>query len=437
MMSFKWSVTLIYLIFIITHLLAPPALAQKAGKEVLVVDITGPVTPIMLGLIERSIAEADTRNAEALVIRLDTPGGSVDLTKSIIQAMIASDVPIVVYVWPPGAHAASAGTFITLAGHVAAMAPRTSIGAASPIEGGGADIDETLRAKIQNILVADIKGLADRRGEKALEWAEQAITEAKAASADEALDLGVIDFVAKDLDDLLKQVDGLKVEVAGEEVTLATADADVNFLESTAIEDFLGIITNPTIALLLISIGSLAIVYEIINPGGYMSGIIGAILLLIGLYGIGQLPVNWAGLALILLAIALFVAEMFTHTFGALTTAGIVAFVIGALILFRTDEFYYQLPLPSIIGIPFALAVIFGFGVRKVLQSRHTKPVTGQEGLIGAIGTVKVALEPDGSVLVWGEWWHATSASGQPIQAGERVRVMAIEGLHLKVEKIA
>ena len=437
MMPTKRLVTLIYLILMVAHLVAPLALAQAEGNEVLVVDVKGPVTPIMLGLIERAMAEADARNAEALIIRLDTPGGSIDLTQRIIQAMIAADVPLVVYVWPPGGHAASAGTFITLAGHVAAMAPSTSIGAASPIDGSGADIDETLRAKIENMLVADIKGLADRRGEKALEWAQQAITEAKAANAQEALELGVIDFVAKDLDDLLAQLDGFKVELQGEEVTLATADAEVNFLETTAIEDLLSIIANPTIALLLISIGGLAIMYEIIHPGGYMSGVIGVICLLIGLYAVGQLPVNYAGLALILLAFVLFGAELFAPTHGALTAGGVVAFIVGALILFNTNEFSYQLPWTSIIGIPITLALIFGFGIRKAMQARRAKPVTGQEGLIGAIGTVKVALEPEGSVFVWGERWHATSTSGQPISAGERVRVTAIEGLHLKVEKVS
>ncbi|MBI1881981.1 MAG: nodulation protein NfeD [Chloroflexi bacterium] len=425
------------LILIVMHLAIPLAQAQDAGKEVLVVDVTGPVTPIMLSLIERSIEQADVRNAEALIIRLDTPGGGIELTQRIIQAIVAADVPVVVYVWPPGAHAASAGTFITLAGHVAAMAPQTSIGAASPIDGSGADIDETLRAKIQNILVADIKGLADRRGEKALKWAEQAITEAKAASADEALQLGVIDFEAKDLDDLLKQMDGFKVEVQGEEVTLATADADVSFLEATAVEELLGILTNPTIALLLISIGGLAIVYEIANPGGYMSGVIGVICLLIGLYALGQLPVNYAGLGLILLALVLFGAEFFVHSHGALTAGGVVAFIIGGLILFNTDEFSYQLPLPSIIGIPLGLALILAFAVRKAWQARRAQPVTGQEGLVGAIGTVKVALEPDGSVFVWGERWRATSTSGLPIHVGERAKVTAIDGLHLKVEKIS
>ena len=432
----KQLLGLIYIILIAMHLLVPLTLAQETGKEVLVVDVTGPVTPIMLGLIERSIAEADTRRAEALIIRLDTPGGSVELTQRIIQAIIAADVPVVVYVWPPGGHAASAGTFITLAGHVAAMAPRTSIGAASPIDGSGADIDETLRAKIQNILVADIKGLADRRGEKALAWAEQAITEAKAASADEALDLGVIDFIAPDLDDLLKQMDGFKIEVSGKEVTLATADAQVNSLEATMVEELLSILTNPTIALFLISIGGLAIIYELANPTGYMSGVIGVICMVIGLYALGQLPVNYAGLALVLLALALFGAEFFVHSHGALTAGGMVSFIIGALILFNTDEFTYQLPWPSIIGIPAAIAGVLAFAVRKAWQARQVRPVTGQEGLIGALGTVRVALEPEGSVFVWGERWQATSASGQSIPAGERVKVMAIEGLHLKVEKI-
>ena len=209
----------------------------------------------------------------------------------------------------------------------------------------------------------------------------------------EALELGVIDFVAKDLDDLLAQLDGFKVELQGEEVTLATADAEVNFLETTTIEDLLSIIANPTIALLLISIGGLAIMYEIIHPGGYMSGVIGVICLLIGLYAVGQLPVNYAGLALILLAFALFGAEPFAPTHGALTAGGVVAFIVGALILFNTNEFSYQLPWPSIIGIPITLALIFGFGIRKAVQARRAKPITGQEG------------------LTWRDW-HRQSGSG-------------------------
>jgi membrane-bound serine protease (ClpP class) len=427
---------LIYVALIISHLLASIALAQ-GGPEVMVADVEGPVTPVMLSFIERAIVEADTRNVELLVIRLNTPGGSVDLTKEIIQAMIASDVPIAVYVWPPGGFAASAGTFITLAGHAAAMAPNTSIGAASPIDGSGGEIDDTLRSKIENILVADIKSLADRRGEEAIEWAQEAITEAKAANAKEALEIGVIDFIAEDLDDLLNQLDGFTVKVSGDEVTLNTGDARTNFFEQTTLENLLGAIANPSIALLLISIGSLAIVYEIINPGGYISGIVGAILLLVGLYAVGQLPVNYAGLALILLAIGLLVAELFTPTFGALTLSGIAAFIFGALILFNTSEFAYQIPWPSIVGIALSMAAITGFGMRKVLQAMKTQPTTGQEGMIGAVGTVKISLEPRGSVFVWGERWNATSENGEKIDAGEKVKVIRMDGFELTVKKVA
>jgi len=427
----------IYLAILLSLLLAVSALAQESGREVLVIDVDGPVTPIMLSFIERGIEEADVRNAEALVIRLNTPGGEVNLTKRIIQSMIASDVPIVVYVWPPGGFAASAGTFITLAGHAAAMAPNTSIGAASPVSGSGGEIDDTLRSKIENILIADIKSLANHRGEEAIEWVQEAITQAKAANAQEALEIGVIDFVADDLDDLLEQLDGHTVTVQGDEVTLKTGDVRISFVEATTLENFLNIIANPTIALLLLSLGSLAIAYEIINPGGYMSGIIGVILMLVGLYAVGQLPVNYAGLALILLAFGLFAAELFTPTFGALSLGGIAAFIFGALILFNTSEFAYQIPLPSIIGIPLAMAAIFGFGIRKVMQAMQFQPTTGQEGMIGAIGTVKTSLDPQGSVFVWGERWQATSEDGQKIEAGERVQITEMDGFSLKVKKVA
>lgn len=434
-MSIKTLGLWVYVGFIALAMLMPQQ-ALGNGKEVLVVDAQGPVTPIMLGLIQRAIEAAETRRAEALIIRLDTPGGGVDLTKQIIQTIIAANVPVIVYVWPPGAHAASAGTFITLAGHMAAMAPAASIGAASPVDGSGTVMDEVLRAKIENILVADIQNLADRRGEKAVEWAKQAITEAKAASAAEALDLGVIDFIAQDLDDLLAQLDGKTIKLHGQEVTLATRDVQVMTLDATFIEELLSIITNPTIALMLISLGSLAIFYEIINPGGYMSGVVGVICLLVGLYGVGQLPVNYAGLALILLGLALFGAELYVQTHGALTAGGAAAFIIGALILFNTSEFNYQLPWASIVGIPAVLALVLGFAMRKAIQARRARPVTGQEGLIGAIGTVKIALEPEGTIFVWGERWRAISADGQPIPVGARVKVTMVDGLSLKVQKV-
>lgn len=436
MIKFKQLMKLIWLTLIALSLFATVALAQSGDKEVLVIDVDEPITQATSGYIERAIAEADVRNVEALIVRLNTPGGGVGITEQIVQMMIGSDVPVVVYVWPSGGFAASAGTLITLAGHAAAMAPGTTIGAASPVGPGGVDLGETLQAKTENILVAEIKNLADRRGEKASKWAEEAITEAKAATAEEALEIGVVDFIAKDVDDLLAQLDGFTVEVGGDEVVLSTNNAHYSFLEATMLEDFLKVISNPTLALLLVWIGAMSIIYEFINPGGYMGGIIGAILLLIGLYGIGQLPFNYAGLALIIIALLLLIAEIFTPTFGALTVAGVIAFIIGAVILFNTAEFSYRLPLISIIGIPLAMAAIVGFGLRKIVQSMKPRPTTGQEGLVGAMGIVKVALDPQGSVFVWGERWQASSEDDQPISVGERVKVTEVDGFRLKVKKV-
>lgn len=434
MRTWTIQVSLITVLIIGVYFAAPVAKAQT-GPQILVADVAGPVTPVMLSFIERAIEEAALRDVEALILRLDTPGGEVNLTRSIIQAIVVSEVPVVVYVWPPGGGALSAGTFITLAAHADAMAPNTTIGAASPISGNGGEIDDTLRSKIENVLLADMRNLAQRRGDKAAEWVERAITRAEAATAQEALELGIIDFVAKDVDDLIDQLDGFTVEVNGEAVTLETADVQVSVLEQTSLEWILGIITNPNIALLLISVGSLAILYEIINPGGYMSGIIGAILLLVGFYAVGQLPVNFAGLALLLLAFVLFGAELLAPTHGALTAGGIAAFILGGLLLFNNSEFAYELPLASILGIPLVIGAFVAFGLTKVVQSRRLQPTTGQEGMIGAKGTVKVTLAPTGSVLVWGERWEATSADGLPIEAGERVEVTAMEGLRLKVRR--
>ncbi len=225
------------------------------------------------------------------------------------------------------------------------------------------------------------------------------------------------------------------VLVRSSQEPLKTKDAQISSFQPTFLEELLSVIANPNIALLLVSIGSMAIVYEIINPGGYVSGIIGVILLLIGLYAIGQLPVNYAGLALIVLAVGLFVAELFTPTFGALTAMGVVAFIFGGIILFNTSEFTYELPLPSIIGIPLAMAAFFVFVLRFAVKAMKAQPTTGREGLIGATGTVKAMLEPQGSVFVWGERWNATSEDGQTIEVGEEVEVTEIDGFRLRVKK--
>lgn len=423
---------LVYLLLIVSSLMLSVANAQTEG-QVLVMEVTGPVTPVMLSFIERGIEEAETRDAEVLVIMLNTPGGDVELTRQIIQAIVASDVPVAVYVAPRGAFAASAGTFITLAGHVAAMAPNTSIGAASPISGQGEEIPETLRNKITNILQAEIEGLAQRRGEEAVEWARQAVSEARAATAEEALKLGVIDFIANDLTDLLGQMDGFTVTLHdGQEVTLRTRGAPTEELPMTPIEQLLHTITNPNIAFILLTLGINGILFELSSPGGYAAGVIGVICLLLAFYALGVLDVNYTGLLLIALAFILFVVDIKAPTHGALTAGGIVSFILGALILFNSP--FYAISRSLVIGVGLATGAFFAFIVAKAVLIQRRPATTGAESLIGALATARTDLAPTGTVYFKGEWWEA-EAEDAPIQAGERVRVKSVEGFRLRVTR--
>ena len=254
-----------------------------------VLEVEGPITPVMLSYIERGIRTAETDGAKALILMLNTPGGQVDLMSEIVQVMLGANVPLVVYVYPHGAYAASAGTLITLAGHVAAMAPGTTIGAASPVGSEGQDLGETMEKKLKEDLKAQARALSMRRGEEASAWAESAVEDAKAATAQEALELGVIDFVADDLQDLLTQIDGFPVQVSRREIILETADAIIREQPMSSFEQFLHIITNPTIAFILLTVGINAILFELSSPGGYVAGIVGAICLLAGLLRIGRI----------------------------------------------------------------------------------------------------------------------------------------------------
>ncbi|MCB0247532.1 MAG: ATP-dependent Clp protease proteolytic subunit, partial [Anaerolineae bacterium] len=289
-------------------LLATPSGAQDSNR-VYVLTFDGPVNPILSSYIERAITQAEAESAEAIVLRLDTPGGQVDLTQDIVKAMRSSSVPIIVYVWPTGAMAGSAGTFITLAGHAAGMVSGSTIGAASPVAEGGAELGDTIQQKITNILAADIENLARRRGDKAVEWARSAVTNARAATAQEALSLGVVDAVAEDVPDLLQQLDGFEVEVNGELRPLALADANVIELPMTSPENTLNTLINaiavPGIAVLLIVLGVQGIISEFSQPGGYMAGTAGFVALLLGMYALGILNANWVGLGFMLLSFIL------------------------------------------------------------------------------------------------------------------------------------
>jgi membrane-bound serine protease (ClpP class) len=406
------------------------ASAQTEGA-VKLAKFKGPVTPIFQAYIDQAITDAENSGAAALVIELDTPGGSVDITKEITQRMTAARVPVIVYVAPAGAHAGSAGTFITLAGHAAAMAPGSSIGAASPVGSEGVDLPDTLKKKATNILVADIKNLAARRGEKATVWAEKAVAEAAAATADEALALGVIDVIARDVPDLLQQLDGRRVTVAGETLTLHLKDAPVEEVPLGPIQGFLNTITNPALAAILLTIGLNAILFELSSPGGYAAGVIGVICLLLAFYALGTLNANWAGLGFIAVAFVLFVLDIKAPTHGALTVGGIAAFVFGAFLLFNTPDL--EVPWPTIISLALATAAFFAFAMAKAWAAQRRRPTTGMESLVGKAAEVRKALTPDGMVFVNGELWHAESESGT-IAAGEHVVVTGQEGFALRVK---
>jgi membrane-bound serine protease (ClpP class) len=418
-----WAVSLLVL-------LLGQASAQTEGA-VKLAKFKGPVTPILQAYIDQAITDAENTGAAALVIELDTPGGSVDITKQITQRMTASRVPVIVYVAPTGAHAGSAGTFITLAGHAAAMAPGSSIGAASPVGSEGVDLPDTLKKKATNILVADIKNLAARRGEKAVAWAEKAVAEAEAATADQALALGVIDVIAQDVPDLMQQLNGRTVTVAGEEITLALKDAPVEEVPLGPIQDFLNTITNPALAAILLTIGLNAILFELSSPGGYAAGVIGVICLLLAFYALGTLNANWAGLGFIVIAFVLFVLDIKAPTHGVLTFGGIAAFVFGAFLLFNTPDL--EVPWPTIISLALATAAFFAFAMAKAWAAQRRRPTTGMDSLVGRAAEVRQALTPDGMVYINGELWQAESESG-PIAAGEHVIVTGQEGFALRVK---
>jgi membrane-bound serine protease (ClpP class) len=312
------------------------------------------------------------------------------------------------------------------------MAPGTTIGAASPVGSQGEDLGETMESKLKEDLKAQVRALTERRGEEAVAWAESAIEEAKAATAREALEMNVIDFVAEDLQDLLAQMDGHQVTVRGEEMTLETADARTEDLPMNFIEQVLHTITNPTIAFLLLSLGPTAILFELSSPGGYVAGIVGVICLLLGFYAVGVLPVNYAGLLFMALAFVLFIADLKAPTHGALTIGGIVSLIVGGLMLFNSP--LYRVSLTAIISVAVTAGLFFGFAVTKVVQAHRRPAVTGRQGLIGQLAQARSALDPEGTVFLKGELWVATAIDG-PVETGETVEIVAVEGFHLQVRR--
>jgi membrane-bound serine protease (ClpP class) len=397
----------------------------------------GIVNPVMERYIDRGVNAAERSNAAAVVIKLDTPGGLDSSMRDIVQRMQASTVPVIVWVSPSGGRAASAGTFITMAGQVAAMAPSTSIGAASAINSDGSDIEGTLGKKIENDAVAFIRGIAELRGRNA-DWAEQAVREAVAVNQTEAVRLNVVDFVAQSLDDLLRQADGRVVQVpdtngALTSLTLGTAGVPVHENGTTILEELLYVIADPNIAFLLLSLGGLALLFEIFHPSG-ITGVFGAIALVLAFFALGSLPTNWAGVALITLGFVLIGVEVLAPGFGAFGIAGIIALGLGGLILSSSSEPGFQVSRWLVVGLTAVIGVLtLGF-LALLVKSRRMPAFTGRESLIGARGVTRGILRPDGPVLVQGERWEAT-AEDAPLDEGTAIIVTASTGFHLTVKR--
>jgi membrane-bound serine protease (ClpP class) len=422
---------------------AGPAVAGAAqigegAPLALVLTADGPVSQTMIEYLQRGIQVAERRGAVLIVLQLNTPGGAVDTMTAMVQELRASSVPVVVYVAPRGAMAGSAGTVITLAGHVAAMAPETAIGAASPVGPSGEDLGETLAAKEKNILKATVRSLAVARPPEAVALAEATIESAEAASASEALKVGLVDYVADDVFDLLDQLDGRTVLVLGQEVVLRTASAQVEYLEPTLIEQLLDVLANPNIVFLLISVGVQAILIEISSPGGWVAGFIGVVCLALATYGLGILPVNWFGLVFLVTAFALFLLDIKAPTHGALTVAGTASLIVGALVLFNspgTPQFQRVSP-ALVVLVSILTAISFGIIVTFAIRAQRTPVRTGQESLVGRAGVVRSDLSPHGTVQVGGELWSAELERGQQaISKGEKIEVVKVDGIHLRVRK--
>jgi len=432
----KLRIIFLFSVLLVAVLMASGVQAQASGS-VYVLTIKGTINPVLVDYVDRGIQEAEANNASALIIQLDTPGGLDTAMRDIIKLMVNSYVPVVVYVSPSGSRAASAGVFITMASHVAAMAPNTAIGAAHPVsigEEGEEAMSETMEEKVLNDAAAYIRSLAESHGRN-MEWAEKAVRESVSATENEALELNVIDLIAYDLNDLLAQLDGREVElIHGQIVTIHTAGATVIDFGMTGIENFLYTIADPNIAYLLLSIATLGIMAEIFNPGLIFPGIVGGISLLMAFYSLGVLPVNYAGILLIVLAIGLFIGEVLTTTFGLFTAGGVISLVAGSLMLFKGAAPEFQINPWLIAGVCIVITAALAFLVQRAVSAHRKQAVTGREELVGKTALVKVALNPEGTVFYKGENWTAISESGK-IAAGEKVVIKRIDGLLLYVVK--
>jgi membrane-bound serine protease (ClpP class) len=406
---------------------------SSPGPRVDLIVIDGGINPAVDDFIRESIARARAAGARGLIIQLDTPGGLLTSTRSIVKEILGAPVPVVVYVAPSGAGAGSAGVFITMAGHIAAMAPGTNIGAAHPVAGGGQEVKGVMGEKIENFTASFSEAIAQQRGRNT-EWAIQAVRRSVSITEKEALKKNVIDIVAKDIDDLLRQAEGRKVEVDGRQETLSLKGARVERFEMGLKQKIINTLSDPNIAYLLLMAGILGLYMEFSHPGVIFPGVAGAIALLLALTSFQILPINYAGLLLMLLGIALLVGEAFLPSFGVLGIGGAIALGLGSLLLFDTATSDLAVD-PSIVFTAVAtlsgLMLVLGY---LVFKSQRRKLTLGLEGLVGEVGEVRVELNPAGKIFVHGEYWDA-DGDGE-IAVGEKVRVVGYDGMRLKVKRL-
>jgi membrane-bound serine protease (ClpP class) len=407
------------------------AAASPTTVEVLTVD--GTIVPVIADYIDRGISQAERDGATVCIIELNTPGGLLDSTEKIVQKIMNADVPLVVYVSPKGAWAASAGTFITLSAHIAAMTPGTTIGAAHPVSAGGEEIPEDQMQKIVEFSAKWMRTIAEERGRN-MEEAELAVTQSKSFTDVDALEYNLIDLRADNLESLISQIDGWEVTLAsGEEVIIDTTDYITTRNEMNDIEKFLQTISDPNIAYILLTLATIGLIVEISNPGMVFPGVIGGISLLLAFYSLGVLNAYWGGIALLLLAVGLFIAEYFTTTFGLLTAGGIASLVIGSLILFSHSP-GIEVNRGLIAGVTVGFTAFAVFVIGAIVRGQRRRKATGAEGMIGTIAIAKTPLDPTGTVLAQGELWTAASEGGR-VAPGEEVIISRVEGLKLWVAK--
>ncbi len=419
--------------FLCPFLIAAQALADSG--RVHVIKVEGDVNPVLARFIMRQIDKAERERAECLVIKLDTPGGLVLSTQDIVKRILAADVPVVVYVWPSGGGAVSAGVFITMAAHVAIMAPGTNIGAAHPVGLSPEDTSRTMAEKTTNWAAAWMRSIAEKRGRNA-DWAEKAVRESASITEEEALKNKVVDYVCSSLQQVLETLDGKEVEVASGRKVMHTKDASIHEYHMDWRSLILYKISNPTIAYILLVLGIYGIFFELSNPGSVLPGVVGGIFLILAFFALQQLPVRAAGLLLILFALVLFILEVKVTSYGVLTIGGIVAMLLGSLMLFQeTSMPSMRIDWRVALAAAITTGVFFFFAMGMALKAKMSKPTTGKEGLIGEKGVVITDLAPEGQVKLHGEIW--TAYSDEPISAGQRIRVVAVDGMSLKVEKLA